>query len=90
VLDALAYFLFAIGAFVCCLNFYLSFLRALLSRLSGGEYKHVSGFPLVGSLLLLIVVVALRESPWLFWTGITLALLDTGGLHWFVGVMLWV
>jgi hypothetical protein len=89
VLEALAYPLFALGAFVCCLNFYLSCLRCPLSRLTGGEYKHVSGFPLVGSLSVVIAVVILRGPSLLFWGGATLALLDTGGLHWFVGVILW-
>lgn len=85
----LAYTFFAVGAFVCLLNFYLSFLRNPLYKLFGREYKHVSGIPLFGSLLLIIAVTMLRERPLFFWSGITIALVDTGGLHWFAGIMLW-
>src|SRR5579862_3719152 len=88
-LDVLAYALFAIGGSVSCMNFYLSFLRYPLRRLSGREYKWVSGVPLVGSLLLVIAAAMLHNSFLLFWGGIAVALLDTGGLHWFLGVMLW-
>jgi hypothetical protein len=80
---------FAIGAFVCCLNFYLSFLRYPLHRLLGRECKWVSGFPGVGSVMVVGSLVELHESPVLFWAGVTIALLDTGGLHWFAGIMLW-
>lgn len=85
----LVYTLFAVGAFVCFLNFYLSFLRYPLYRLFGREYKHVSGVPLFGSLLLIIAVTMLHEHSLFFWIGITIALLDTGGLHWFGGIMFW-
>ncbi len=84
-----AYTLFAVGAYVCVVNIYLSFLRCPLHSLFGRECKHVSGVPLVGSLLLIIAVAMLHEWPLLFWSGITLALFDTGGLHWFAGIMLW-
>lgn len=88
-LDVLGYVLFALGAFVSCLNFYLSFLRYPLCKLLGRQYKWVSGFPVLGSLLVVIAVAILHEHPVFFWGGITIALLDTGGLHWFAGVMLW-
>jgi hypothetical protein len=39
--------------------------------------------------MLAIAVVLLQEPPLLFWGGIVIALLDTGGLHWFAGVMIW-
>lgn len=85
----LAYMLFAVGTFLCFLNFYLSFLRYPLYRLFGRECKHVSGVPLLGSLLLVIAVTMLHMRPLFFWSGITIALLDTGGLHWFAAIMLW-
>ena len=88
-LKVLTYSLFAVGAFVCCLNFYLSFLRYPRCRLLGREYRWVSGIPLFGSLLLIIPVAAFRDSPALFWCGIIIALLDTGGLRWIAGVVLW-
>jgi hypothetical protein len=89
VVEAVAYVLFALGSLVSGLNFYLSFLRYPLYKLLGRRFRWVSGFPLVGSLSLVVSVVLLRESPLLFWGGIIIALLDTGGLHWFAGVMVW-
>jgi len=85
----LAYTLFAVGAFGCLWNYYLSFLRYPLHRLFGREYKHVSGAPLLASYLLMMAVAMLHERPLFLWSGITIALLDTGGLHSFVGIMLW-
>ena len=87
--EILGYALFALGAFVSCVNFYLGFLRYPFCKLLGREYKWDSGLPLFGSLFLVIAVVMLRDSPVLFWGGIIIALFDTGGLHWFAGVMLW-
>jgi hypothetical protein len=89
----IGWLLFGLGAFVCLVNFYLSWLRYPLHRARGRAretYRWVSGFPLVGSLL---VVVA-----WVFWlcreeslaldvTAWVLALIDTGGIHWFLVVM---
>lgn len=86
---ALAYVMFTLGAFVCCLNFYLTFLRYPFCRLLRREYKWVSGIPLFGSLLLVIAVAMLHDKPLFFWSGLTIALLDTAGLHWFASTMLW-
>lgn len=85
--------LFGIGAAVCLVNFYLSCLRYPLHRLLGrapDSYRWVSGFPVVESLL---VVLA-----WRFWlrsegslaldvTAWMLALIDTGGIHWFAAIL---
>lgn len=85
--------LFGVGALVCLMNCYLSCLRHPLHRIRGGApeaYRWVSGFPLVGSLLVV--------TAWLLWlrsegsaalnvTAWLLALIDTGGIHWFVLVM---
>ncbi len=82
-----------LGALVCLVNFYLSFLRYLLHRARGRDpenYRWMSGVPLIGSLLVLI--------SWVFWlhgigsqaldvTAGAIALIDTGGIHWFVGTM---
>jgi hypothetical protein len=89
ILAVFAYLMFALGAFVCCLNFYLSFLRYPLYKLLRREFKWVSGIPVVGSLSLTVPLIVFHDSPLLFWSGITIALLDTGGLHWFAGIMLW-
>lgn len=87
--EVLTYSIFVAGAFVCCLNFYLSFLRYPLCRLRGQEYKWVSGVPVFGSLLLVIALAMVHDSPVFFWIGTSIALLDTGGLHWFAVAMLW-
>jgi hypothetical protein len=89
VVEILGYVLFALGAIVSCLNFYLSVVRYPLYKLLGLEYRWVSGLPLFGSLLLIVAVVILQESPFLFWSGLVIAIIDTGGLHWFAAVMLW-
>jgi hypothetical protein len=85
----LGYGLFAVGACISLLNFYLSFLWYPLNKLLGWECPWVSGFPLVGSLSLVAAALLLWNSPQWFWSCLGLALLDTGGLHWFLGMMLW-
>jgi hypothetical protein len=89
VMQIVAYTFFALGAIFCTINFYLSFVRYPLCKLCGYEFKYVSGFPLFGSLLLIFPVWYFADSPILFWSGITFALLDTGGIHWLIGVMIW-
>ena len=83
------YGLLAVGGFVCALNFYLSFLRYPLSRLRGQPFQWVSGFPVIGSLLVVACLFVLALPPWLFWVAVVCAVLDTGGLHWFAGTMFW-
>ncbi len=85
--------MFGLGATVCVVNFYLSWLRYPLHRVRGGDprsYQRVSGLPLVGSLLVMgswalwlhgVGSVALDVTAW------AIALIDTGGIHWFLGVM---
>jgi hypothetical protein len=36
-----------------------------------------------------ISLLSFWQSPWLLTTAIGLILIDTGGLHWFAGTMLW-
>ena len=88
----IAYASFAFGCLVCISNFYLSFLRYPLFRLRGGshdDYQWSSGAPMIGSLFVAVFVFSVAGNPWLFWFGILCAILDTGGLHWFVGIMLY-
>jgi hypothetical protein len=86
--------LFGLGGLVCGLNFYLSFLRWLLFVARGGrreDYRHVSGFPGIGSTTLAIAwFIWLRrlDSGALDLAAALLFLIDTGGLHWFASVML--
>lgn len=85
----LGYLALALGTFLSLLNFYLSFVRVPLLRALGRPSRFVSGFPLVGSLLLVGSVVLLwRARCWVI-TALAIAALDTGGLHWFLGVLLW-
>jgi uncharacterized membrane-anchored protein len=87
----IAIVLCSIGAFISGLNFYLSFIRYPLHRLRGrsrAEFHWVSGFPVIGSLLLWICAVRLTAWPILMWAALAISLLDTGGLHWFAFVIL--
>ena len=82
--------LFWLGAFICVVNFYLSFLRYRIFLLRGGrksEYKWTSGTPLIGSLFVLVGLTP--ETRWILIAGLILILIDTGGLHWFLGSMLY-
>lgn len=81
--------LFALAAGVGGLNFYLSFLRVPLLRWLGRECSWVSGYPLFGNLLLAGAVPFLYHSPFFWWGAGVVALLDTGGLPWFVVILLW-
>jgi hypothetical protein len=87
--EVIAHTLFALGASICALNAYLSFLRYPLYKLSGRKFQWVSGIPVFGSLLVVIALIIHHESWWLLASGIVLALFDTGGVHWFAGWLLW-
>src|SRR4051794_37286374 len=86
---ALAYAAFALGASLSLLNFFLSFVRAPLLRAGGRSPRFVSGIPLFGSLLLVVSATLLWSQRRLALSALALAALDTGGIHWFVGVLLW-
>ena len=89
-MEIIAYILFGVGGFFCVLNFYLSFLRYPIYRLSGGdkkEYKWTSGAPILGSLFVGIGLLSLYGTKWILILGLTLILIDTGGLHWFLATM---
>jgi len=82
----------ALGTLITCVNFYLTWIRYPLHRWRGGtreNYRWVSGFPLVGSLFLWIGAVLLVREPMLMWLAVAISLLDTAGLHWFAGTMLY-
>ena len=89
-MEIIAYILFGLGGFFCLLNFYLSFLRYPIYRLSGGsgkEYKWVSGAPVLGSLFVGLSLISPYATNWMLISGVTLILIDTGGLHWFLATM---
>jgi hypothetical protein len=85
----LAYSLFGVGAFVSFLNFHLSFVRPLICRLRHRDCRFISGFPLVGSLFLLVSFFCFPPAYALRWAVLIIALFDTGGIHWFCGTMLY-
>lgn len=88
--DLLSCAVFALGAFFCGLNFYLSFLRVPLLRRKGvpkEQIRNVSGAPLLGSVFVLMGLSAMHVVPGLLPLGIVLILIDTGGPHWLVGTM---
>lgn len=91
-LDVFAWLMFIAGGFVCGLNFYLSFLRYpvhRLLRLPKESFQWVSGAPLVGSVLVAISLLVLHSITWILVTGVVLILIDTGGVHWYAGTMLY-
>jgi hypothetical protein len=80
---------FGAGGFLCALNFYVSFLRYPLYCIRGrkGQYRNVSGAPILGSFLVVVLLIPLGLHHWARIAAFTLAAIDTGGLHWFVGTM---
>jgi multisubunit Na+/H+ antiporter MnhB subunit len=83
-----AVFIFAgVGALISVIDFYLSFIRYPLHRLCHRDrpLKWVSGYPLVGSLLLWFAALSYWFLGDVRSAAIALAfsVLDTGGIHWF-------
>jgi hypothetical protein len=82
-----------VGLVLSLINFYLSFIRRLLFNALGKatQYKWASGIPLIGSLLLWVSSVGyyLQGKTILSCISIAASLLDTGGIHWFIGSMLY-
>jgi hypothetical protein len=87
-MKTLGLILVLIGGSLCLLNFYLSFVRHLFYFKRKNQYRFVSGFPVIGSLVLL-AGLALLNTPKAWLIGIPIVLIDTGGLHWFAGVMIY-
>ena len=90
-LTALSWIAFGIGAWLCAMNFFLSFLRYPLHRLRGlapESYHWVSGIPVFGSVFVALSLLQLHVTPWLLPIGVVLILVDTGGIHWFIGVQI--
>ncbi len=79
--------LLVLAALVGGLNFYLSFLRGTIYRRAHDSmegYRHVSGVPLVGTLLVVIGLVVGFGSLHCAVLGLVGLVLDTGGLPWFL------
>ena len=90
-MQIVAYVLLVLGGLLCVLNFYLSFLRYPVYRLRGrqSEYRWASGIPLIGSALVVVALLILREPFVVVTIGVLTAAIDTGGLHWFIGTMVY-
>ena len=85
------YSLFAFGALFCVVNFYLSFLRyPILKRIGKNEEEigSPSGFPFIGTFVVLFSIAHLAQS-FLFPLGIMIILIDTGGPHWLLGMVIY-
>jgi hypothetical protein len=68
------------------LNIYLSFIRSRLHLRRHGslkEYRHVSGYPLIGWLGLIAALCLGWGAPGTALIGLALCFVDTGGLVWF-------
>ncbi len=85
----LAYAALVLGAAISLLNFYLSFVRVPLLRVCGRSPRFVSGIPHCGSMLLVVSAALLWPARLSALSALALAALDTGGIHWFFGVLLW-
>jgi hypothetical protein len=84
--------LLGLGTLVTCVNVYTSFIRYPLHRWRGGtrgDFRWVSGLPVVGSAFLWLAALWLARQPALMWTALVISLFDTGGLHWFAGTMIY-
>jgi len=69
-----------IGILISVFNFYLSFICKNKNK--------GSGIPMFGSLILLISLFFIDKDYLLIILTIVI-ILDTGGIHWFIGMMLW-
>jgi hypothetical protein len=83
-----AFIWLALGAmFVALVNFYLSFVRPWLLVGSQGSLegvRHVSGIPLVGTILAMIGGVLGFSASGTAFVGLVAMTLDTGGAPWFL------
>jgi len=84
-----AYFLLGLGGLICAINIFLSFILPLIKMLRRRESRTASGFPIVGSFMVVVALVGHSFPAWLRWMSIVLALLDTGGIHWFLGTLIY-
>ena len=89
--DWLPYIFCVLGSLICFLNLYTSFGRrywiAWRQGIASEEVGHVSGAPMIGSLLAVLGAFALPDNSAWFYPVLLIALFDTGGLHVFIAVM---
>ena len=88
----LSWVAFGLGGLLCLSNFYLSFLRYPLHKLRGGTketYRWNSGIPLFGSGMVALSLLRLGPIHSIPAAAIMLIAIDTGGIHWFIGTMIY-
>ena len=73
----------AFGLLTAAFNFYLSFIRPRRHE------KFVSGAPLAGTIAVVVALLWSFGSTGIAIASLVVLALDTGGLPWFLGVMLW-
>lgn len=84
---AIAWFTLVLGGFLALLNVFLSFCRPLILQARGippEKQRHVSGFPILGSFLLMFATMPFFPSVWPCVVVTVLLVLDTGGPLWFL------
>jgi hypothetical protein len=68
-------------------NFYFSVLHYWVYRLLGWDYRWNSGFPAIGTLVLLIALACLWQDRAAWYLAGGIALIDTAGLPWFMVIL---
>ena len=81
--------LLILGVFVSLLNFHLSFTLPLYHRLRQRESRISSGIPYIGQLLCLLSLPFFPTPSVPQLIALIAALIDTMGIHWFIGALLW-
>jgi len=80
--------LMSLAALTAAINFYFSVLRYLLYRHMGWEYRFVSGLPVLGTICLVFALACVPQSMAAWLIAILIATVDTGGIPWFLIVIL--
>src|SRR5262245_36615181 len=88
VIELFGYVLLALGMVIVCFNSCLN-LRFIFHRFLKPPYKHISGIPVFRTLFLVCPMDFLTRSVVAYWSALLIALLDTGGLHFFFITMIW-
>ncbi|WP_144394618.1 hypothetical protein [Pleionea sediminis] len=92
-METIALILLIAGVLLCINNIYASWLRfpihKYLKKRPDEEFVFVSGIPLFGSLFVVIALLLSSVNVYVYWFSVLLALLDTGGIHWYLVTVLY-
>jgi len=75
--------LMVMALLISTMNFYLSFIRPVLFR-RWSDYHFVSGYPGIGTVLVLLSVAVGWSSGLLCLLSLIALLMNTGGVPWFI------